>query len=122
MAQAILNDTIDDLIAYDNQRISLTHPVVDFKIAWDQKMKEFEDAIQSCKDLPKAQIAQLELDAQTKSVVFNYLNGKSLDETMGQETFRRKVCQQLRDNLQQSQAQPTHINVEDLGQVLGLQI
>lgn len=122
MAQAILNDTIDDLIAYDNQRISSTHPVVDFKIAWDRKIQEFEDAIQSCKDLPKAQIAQLELDAQTKSVVFNYLNGKPLEETMGQETFRRKVCQQLRDNLQQTQAQSTQISVEDLGQVLGLKI
>ena len=122
MTQAILNDTIDDLIAYDNQRISSTHPVIDFKIAWDRKMQEFEDAIQSYKDLPKAQIAQLELETQTKSVVFNYLNGKSLEETIGQETFRRKVCQQLRDNLQQTQAQPTHINVEDLGQVLGLQI
>lgn len=71
LVQAIQEDTIDDLVAYDNQRVSDTHPIAAFKRAWDKTMQHYEKLVIAHEKYDSKELGLLgNLDNFTKNVIF----------------------------------------------------
>lgn len=76
LVHAIQEDTIDDLVAYDNQRLSNTHPIASFKRAWDETIKEYHSLAKEYEKHSSKEIASSNLDSFTKNVIFAFRNNK----------------------------------------------
>lgn len=71
LIQAIQEDTIDDLVAYDNQRVSDTHPIAAFKHVWDKTMQHYEKLVIVHEKYNSKELGLLDnLDNFTKNVIF----------------------------------------------------
>ena len=71
LLQSIQDDTIDDLVAYDNQRVSDTHPIAAFKHSWDNTMRYYEKLVVSYSSYTSKELGLLDsLDTFTKNVIF----------------------------------------------------
>lgn len=92
----IKNDTIDDYIAYDNQRISAVHPVVDFKAAWDAKLDAYEKGIEAYSHLSNREIGLMEMDSTLKSLIFAERKGS---DVMDNPMLCKKIAREIRDDL-----------------------
>ena len=75
LADAIRNDTIDDIVAFDNQRLSETHPVVDFKRAWDAKLAHYQQLATQYEHLDDKALGLIKLDKLDKQVLFALRKG-----------------------------------------------
>jgi predicted kinase len=76
LVQAIQQDTIDDLVAYDNQRLSNNHPIATFKRVWDETIKEYQSLAKEYEKYSSKEIASSHLDSFTKNVIFVFRNNK----------------------------------------------
>lgn len=76
LVQAIQEDTIDDLVAHDNQRVSDTHPIATFKRAWDETIKDYQSLAKEYTNYSSKEIASSNLDSFTKNVIFAFRNNK----------------------------------------------
>ena len=92
----IKDDTIDDYVAYDNQRTTPYHPVADFKAAWDKKLDDYEKGIQAHAHLTNREIGPMEMDATLKSLIFVKRNGENL---MDNTILCKKIAREIRDEL-----------------------
>lgn len=92
----IKNDTIDDYVAYDNQRISAVHPVADFKAAWDAKLEEYEKDIKAHNHLSNREIGLMEMDSTLKALIFSERKGSDL---MNNSMLCKKIAREIRDEL-----------------------
>lgn len=92
----IKDDTIDDYVAYDNQRTTHFHPVADFKAAWDKKLEDYEKGIQAHEHLTNREIGPMEMDSTLKSLIFV----KRKDENLMDNTILcKKIAREIRDEL-----------------------
>lgn len=92
----IKDDTIDDYVAYDNQRTTPYHPVADFKASWDKKLDDYEKGIQAHAHLTNREIGPMEMDATLKSLIFVKRNGENL---MDNTILCKKIAREIRDEL-----------------------
>lgn len=92
----IKNDTIDDYVAYDNQRLNPFHPVSDFKTAWDKKLEMYEKEITNHSHLSNREIGLMKLDSTLKSLIFAKRNGEDL---LNNEILCKKIAREVRDEL-----------------------
>ena len=92
----IKDDTIDDYVAYDNQRTTPFHPVADFKNAWDKKLADYEKVIQAHAHLTNREIGPMEMDSTLKSLIFAKRNGEDL---MNNTILCKKIAREIRDEL-----------------------
>ena len=92
----IKDDTIDDYVAYDNQRTTPYHPVADFKAAWDKKLDDYEKGIQAHAHLTNREIGPMEMDATLKSLIFVKRKGENL---MDNTILCKKIAREIRDEL-----------------------
>lgn len=92
----IKDDTIDDYVAYDNQRTTPFHPVADFKVAWDKKLEDYEKDIQAHAHLPNREIGPMEMDSTLKSLIFAKRNG---EDYMDNAILCKKIAREIRDEL-----------------------
>lgn len=92
----IKTDTIDDYVAYDNQRISAVHPVADFKAAWDAKLEEYEKDIKAHNHLSNREIGLMEMDSTLKALIFSERKGSDL---MNNSMLCKKIAREIRDEL-----------------------
>ena len=92
----IKTDTIDDYVAYDNQRISAVHPVADFKAAWDAKLEEYEKDIKAHNHLSNREIGLMEMDSTLKALIFSERKGSDL---MNNSMLCKKIAREIRDDL-----------------------
>lgn len=76
LVKTIQEDTIDDLVAYDNQRLSNNHPIAEFKHAWDETIKEYHSLTKEYEKYSSKEIASSNLDSFTKNVIFAFRNNK----------------------------------------------
>lgn len=76
LVQAIQQDTIDDLVAYDNQRLSDHHPISTFKRVWDETIKEYQSLAKEYEKYSSKEIASSHLNSFTKNVIFAFRNNK----------------------------------------------
>lgn len=76
LVQTIQEDTIDDLVAYNNQRLSNHHPIATFKRAWDETIKKYYSLAKECEKYSSKEIASSNLDNFTKNVIFAFRNNK----------------------------------------------
>ena len=71
LLQSIQDDTIDDLVAYDNQRVSDTHPIAAFKRKWDETMLYYHKLVIEHAKYDSKELGLLDnLDNFTKNVIF----------------------------------------------------
>ena len=71
LLQSIQDDTIDDLVAHDNQRVSDTHPIAAFKHAWDKTMQHYEKLVIAHAKYDSKELGLLDsMDNFTKNVIF----------------------------------------------------
>lgn len=92
----IKNDTIDDYVAYDNQRMNTFHPVADFKAAWDAKLDDYEKSIKAHSHLSNREIGPMEMDSTLKSLIFAERKGEDL---MNNSILCKKIAREIRDEL-----------------------
>ena len=92
----IKDDTIDDYVAYDNQRTTPFHPVANFKAAWDKKIDDYEKGIQAHAHLTNREIGPMEMDSTLKSLIFVKRNGENL---MDNTILCKKIAREIRDEL-----------------------
>lgn len=59
---AIHNDTIDDYLAYENQRFSSDKYVNEFKYKWDEKLEKYKEEISNFQNVPRHEISKLDID------------------------------------------------------------
>lgn len=92
----IKNDTIDDYVAYDNQRMNTFHPVADFKAAWDAKLDDYEKSIKAHSHLSNREIGPMEMDTTLKSLIFAERKGEDL---MNNSILCKKIAREIREEL-----------------------
>ena len=92
----IKDDTIDDYVAYDNQRTTPFHPVADFKVAWDKKLEDYEKGIQAHAHLTNREIGPMEMDSTLKSLIFAKRNG---EDFMNNAILCKKIAREIRDDI-----------------------
>lgn len=92
----IKDDTIDDYVAYDNQRTTPFHPVADFKVAWDKKLEDYEKGIQAHVHLTNREIGPMEMDSTLKSLIFAKRNG---EDFMNNAILCKKIAREIRDDI-----------------------
>ena len=76
LIQAIQQDTIDDLVAYDNQRLSNFHPIAMFKRKWDDVICNYAQWNIDYSEYTPKELASSNLDSFTKNVLFALRNHK----------------------------------------------
>lgn len=74
LLQAIQEDTIDDLVAYDNQRLDTFHPIATFKRKWDEVLHEYSQLNLKYSSYSSKELALSDLDNFTKNVLFALRN------------------------------------------------
>lgn len=92
----IKDDTIDDYVAYDNQRTTPFHPVADFKVAWNKKLEDYEKGIQAHAHLTNREIGPMEMDSTLKSLIFAKRNG---EDFMNNAILCKKIAREIRDDI-----------------------
>lgn len=98
---AIQDDTIDDLLAHDNQREMNFHPVVEFKSLYDQYEQKYKQAIRDCSDMTRAEVAAMGGDKDIKSMVLAERDGMTLKYKLQTSTFRRPFREALQEQLKE---------------------
>lgn len=74
LTQSIREDTIDDLVAYDNQRLDDFHPIATFKRKWDNFILEYSQLHIKYSTYTSKELALSDLDNFTKNVLFAVRN------------------------------------------------
>lgn len=74
LLQSIREDTIDDLVAYDNQRLDDFHPIATFKRKWDEVLHEYSQLNLKYSNYTPKELALSNLDNFTKNVLFALRN------------------------------------------------
>ena len=109
---SIQDDTIDDLLAHDNQREMNFHPVVEFKSLYDQYEQKYKQAIRDCRDMTRAEVAAMGGDKDIKSMVLAERDGMTLKYKLQKSTFRRPFRERLQEQLKEQHRNA--INAHDL--------
>lgn len=74
LLQSIREDTIDDLVAYDNQRLDDFHPIATFKRKWDETLHEYSQLNLKYSSYSSKELALSNLDNFAKNVLFALRN------------------------------------------------
>ena len=96
LADAIRNDTIDDIVAFDNQRLSETHPVVDFKRAWDAKLVHYQQLATQYEHLDDKELGLIKLDKLDKQVLFALRKGNLFQMERLCHNLAHKIVKDMR--------------------------
>ena len=98
---SIQDDTIDDLLAHDNQRDMNFHPVVEFKSLYDEYEQKYKQVIRDCRDMTRAEVASMGGDKDIKSMVLAERDGMTLKYKLQKSTFRRPFRERLQEQLKE---------------------
>ena len=74
LLQSIREDTIDDLVAYDNQRLDDFHPIAMFKRKWDEMLHEYSQLNLKYSSYSSKELALSNLNNFTKNILFALRN------------------------------------------------
>lgn len=114
---AIRNDTIDDLVAYDNQRVAEFHPVTTFKNAWDNQIRKYKEEAVRYDDTPRNEISHLDIDTYLKTAIFYRRDGRRFEDIINNEGTSKKFARFIRDQIEQERATNDlvdTINIDDV--------
>mgnify|MGYP003084032786 FL=1 len=96
---AIHNDTIDDYLAYENQRFSSDKYVNEFKYKWDEKLEKYKEEISHLQNIPRHEISELDIDKTLKSLIYRDRNGQSVDTITENITLRKQIAKDIIDEI-----------------------
>ena len=96
---AIHDDTIDDFIAYENQRFSSDKYVNEFKYKWDEKLEKYKEEISHLQNIPRHEISELDIDKTLKSLIYRDRNGQSVDTITENITLRKQIAKDIIDEI-----------------------
>lgn len=96
---AIRDDTIDDLIAFDNQRKVDFHPVTTFKRVWDKTINYYESKVHDYDEYSRQEIAGLDIPSYQKVAIYKHRDGDSFRDVVHNPTLRKKLAIDVRDEI-----------------------
>nr|DAV36650.1 MAG TPA: putative kinase [Caudoviricetes sp.] len=99
LMDAIRDDTIDDLIAFDNQRKVEFHPVTMFKRVWDETINYYESRVHDYDEYSRQEIAGLDIPLYQKVAIYKYRDGESFRDVAHNPTLRKKLAIDVRDEI-----------------------
>lgn len=99
LMDAIRDDTIDDLIAFDNQRKADFHPVTTFKRVWDKTINYYESKVHDYDEYSRQEIAGLDIPLYQKVAIYKHRDGESFRDVAHNPTLRKKLAIDVRDEI-----------------------
>lgn len=99
LMDAIRDDTIDDLIAFDNQRKADFHPVTTFKRVWDKTIDYYESKVSDYDEYSRQEIAGLDIPLYQKVAIYKHRDGESFRDVVHNPTLRKKLAIDVRDEV-----------------------
>lgn len=99
LVDAIRDDTIDDLIAFDNQRKADFHPVTTFKRVWDKTINYYESKVHDYDEYSRQEIAGLDIPLYQKVAIYKHRDGESFRDVAHNPTLRKKLAIDVRDEI-----------------------
>ena len=99
LMDAIRDDTIDDLIAFDNQRKADFHPVTMFKRVWDKTIDHYESRVHDYDEYSRQEIAGLDIPSYQKVAIYKHRDGDSFRDVVHNPTLRKKLAIDVRDEI-----------------------
>ena len=99
LMDAIRDDTIDDLIAFDNQRKADFHPVTTFKRVWDKTIDHYESRVSDYDEYSRQEIAGLDIPLYQKVAIYKHRDGESFRDVAHNPTLRKKLAIDVRDEI-----------------------
>ena len=99
LMDAIRDDTIDDLIAFDNQRKADFHPVTTFKRVWDKTIDYYESKVSEYNDYSRQEIAGLDIPTYQKVAIYKHRDEDSFRDVVHNPTLRKKLAIDVRDEI-----------------------
>lgn len=99
LVDAIRDDTIDDLIAFDNQRKADFHPVTTFKRVWDKTIDYYESKVSDYDEYSRQEIAGLDIPLYQKVAIYKHRDGESFRDVAHNPTLRKKLAIDVRDEV-----------------------
>lgn len=99
LMDAIRDDTIDDLIAFDNQRKADFHPVTTFKRVWDKTIDYYESKVSDYDEYSRQEIAGLDIPLYQKVAIYKHRDGESFRDVAHNPTLRKKLAIDVRDEV-----------------------